>query len=551
MPPRDAARATWLALAVIALATAVAYAGSFAGQFVSDDVQAIAENPLLRSLDLANLRRIATSFDDANYIPLKVLSLAIDHRLWGLAPFGYHLTNLAMHVANAFLVYFLVRRLGESMGLATAAALLWALHPTQVESVAWISERKNVLSTLFFLSAFHAFLSFSARPRAGTYLLLTVLYVAALLSKVNTIVLPALMLAYEVVFRRRCRPRDVVATVPLLACGAFVAWVNLHDNPSHGATYHGGSLAVTLRTSATTIPRYLWNVVAPFDLLTYYPVPLRASWLDPAVAASVALVGMLVAVTVWCAARGHTAGFWLAWFGITLAPMLNLVPFPALMNDRYLYLPLLGALVPLAQLGRRMLAASGAERAAPVVVGAAAVGCGLLTAARVPVFHDPLALWADMGLRTSYITADQPYGPGPRTDEKRLLAQALARDPNRAALHNNVGGLAFEEGRLADALTALVRAQELDPNDPVIALNLGRTQLRLGRVDDAVRTLQRAVALEPPSFFARLNLARAYLLQNDLRRAREELTRAKALKSEPYFWQAVENALTRAEQRGS
>ncbi|MCC6766842.1 MAG: tetratricopeptide repeat protein [Deltaproteobacteria bacterium] len=552
MPDRYAARAHGLALVVIATATTLAYAGSFGGTWISDDVTAIFQNTTLRALTSENLRILVTSrTDGTNYIPLNFLSLALDYRLWGPDPRGFHLTNLLLHLANAAAVYWAVARLHGSRGLATAAALLWSLHPVQVESVAWISERKNLLSTLFFLLAFHMHLGLTDRPTSGRYLGLVTLYVAALLSKVNTIVLPALLLWYEIVIRRRLRAGDLARALPLLACGAVVAWANLHDNPSHGAAYHGGSLAVTMRTSVTTIPRYLWNVVAPFDLMAYYPVPLRASWLDPTVVTAVAVIGALMLVTCWCAARGYAEGFWLVWFGVTLSPMLNLVPFPALMNDRYLYLPLLGALVPLLRLGQRALASVGAARGAPFAVGAAAVVLALLTTARVAVFHDPLSLWADMGLRTPYITADQPYGPGPRTEEKRLLADALRSHPERAALHNNVGGLAFEENRLSDALASLTRAQELDPNDPAIALNLGRTQLRLGLTDDAIRTLERAVALEPPSFFARLNLARAYLSKGDLAAARAELTRAKTLKSDPYFWKGFEQALARAEQRGS
>jgi hypothetical protein len=392
---------------------------------------------------------------------------------------------LVFHVANAILIFFLLLRLQESRGIAAAASLLWLVHPVQVESVAWISERKNMLSTFFFLLALLEWLRFSERPSPWRYVLVLLFYLGALVSKVNTIVLPALFLVLEIVMHRRLRVRELALTVPMFGLGALIAWANLHGNPSHGVAYHGGSLEVTLRTSATTIPRYWWNVVAPFNLSTYYPVPLRGSWVDPGVVGAVAFIVALIALTSWLAARHRPEAFWLAWFGITLAPMLNLVPFPALMNDRYLYIPLLGALVPLLRLGDRLLARAGAERLGPLLVGAVAVGLGILTVLRVPAFRDPLSLWADMGLRTPYITSDQPYGPGPRTEEKRLLNEALARNPTRAALHNNLGGFAFEENRLADALPFLERAHQLDPNDPAIALNLGRTYLRLGRIDDA------------------------------------------------------------------
>jgi tetratricopeptide (TPR) repeat protein len=359
------------------------------------------------------------------------------------------------------------------------------------------------------------------------------------------------MVAYEIILRRRLRARDVAAVVPLLVCGAIAAWLNLHDNPSHGVAYHGGSLWVTLRTSATTVPAYLFNIIAPFQLATYYPVPLRASWLDPPVATAVATILLLATLTVEFARRGRPEAFWLVWFAATLAPMLNLVPFPALMNDRYLYLPLLGILVPLLRLIRRWLEGAGVDRAAPFLAGATVAVLAMLTVARIPVFHDELALWADFALRYSYISADRPYGAAPRREEKRLLNDALARHPTRAALANNLGAFAFEENRIGDAIPLLERARALDRNDYVIPLNLGRAYLFAGRIAEAVTTLREATVLEPPSFFAHLNLARALLKRGDVAGARAALTHAQAIKRDPFFWDAVERQVTRAEQQRS
>jgi hypothetical protein len=539
---------------VLTVATLLAYARSFAGGFVSDDVTAIAENPLVRSLSPSNLYRIITSFDDANYIPLKVFTLAVDYQLWGLDPAGYHLTNLLLHIANALLVYLLLLRLGETPGFAATVALLWALHPVQVESVAWISERKNVLSTFFFLLAFRVYLDLSDEPRPRRYMLLGLLFVAALLSKLNTIVLPALMLAYEIVLRRRLRGRDLAVALPLLGVGAVIAWVNLALSPVpvHGVRYHGGSLAVTLRTSATTIPRYLGLLVAPVGLSTYYPVPLRASWLDPTVLGALGVIAAFGVLTGFLALRRRPEAFWLLWFAITLSPMLNLVPFPALMADRYLYLPSLGVLVLLARAARALANRFRLAHALPLAAATAALTLGMLTAARVPVWHDKLSLWADWALRFSYITSDRPYaGAQPRLAERRLLENALVAHPERAALHNNLGAIDFEGGRLAAALPEFIRARTLDPADPAIALNLGRAYLLTGQLDDAIATLEAAAIQESPSFFVQLNLARAYLRKGDLPRARAALARAQTIRTEPHFWSAEARELARAESGGS
>ena len=537
-------------LALIAAATALAYAQSFHGAWISDDLDLIADNEALRSLTLKNLRTIATTFEAGiNYIPLVYLSFAFDFQLWGPNPAGFHFTNLVLHVVNAIVTYRLLLRMQESRAVAVAASLLWALHPVQVESVAWISERKNLLSTLFFLLAFDAYLRYSARPRLKVYAIVLVLYLAALLSKVNTIVLPALTLAYEVLLQKRLRARDVVASLPLFACGLALAWTNLHGNPSHGVAYHGGSFAVTLRTSSTVIPRYLWNLVAPFDLSTYYAVPLRASWSDPTVAAAVVVIGVLTASIFWLARADAPLAFWLLWFGVTLSPMLNLVPFPALMNDRYLYVPSLGIMVVLVRMAQAGMERLGGTRAQAPVLAAAAITLGVLTFLRVPVFHDPFSLWADFALQVPYISANAPYGGLVRTAEQQLLRDALARHPERAVLHNNLGAIAFEEGRLDDAIPLLARARALDPSDPAIALNLGRAYLVAGKLDEALTALQAAAALEPPSFFAHLNLATVYLRRGDLARARAALDLAKTIRTDPYLWRGVEKQIAQAEQR--
>ena len=528
-----AARSTRALHAVVIIVLASApYWGSLRGEFVSDDVQAIVGEPRVHSLAPANLRTIFTTRDEPNYIPLKVLSFAIDYQLFGPHPAGYHAENMALHAANALLVYMLLLGLGEGASLALAVSLLWAVHPVNVESVAWIAERKNVLSMFFFLLAVLAALRFSARPRAVTYAALVAVFTCALLSKVNTVVLPALMLAYEITERFRLRARDCLATVPLLAIGAVVAWANLHDNSVHGVAYHGGSIARTLQTSSTVLPRYLELVFFPWHSSFYHAVPLRGSWFEPAVLAGLLLVIGSAATTAWLVVHRRRGGFWIAWIWLTLAPMLNLVPFPALMADRYLYMPLVGVLVLLARgaqaIGERVPAVG---RAIPWAAGAAIAAASVLTLVRVPVFHDETSLWADWALRTPYISAG-PWSAGHPPAHTRLLQEALARDPNSAVLHNNIGAIAFDEGRMQDAVRELARARQLDPRDPAIALNLGRAYLRVGPPEAALRTLENAVRLEPPSYFAHMDLGRAYLQLGDIQDARAAFQRARSIRPE-------------------
>ena len=151
--PGRVSRSSLLQSALIIILIFVAYSGSFDGEFVSDDIRRVRDNPTIRSLEWSHIKEIFTTFDGANYMPLKVLSLAVDYQLWGPKPTGFHITNLLLHILCALVIYIILMRIGIRPPPAFLIALLWAVHPLQVESVAWISERKNVLSGLFFFAA--------------------------------------------------------------------------------------------------------------------------------------------------------------------------------------------------------------------------------------------------------------------------------------------------------------------------------------------------------------------------------------------------------------
>ncbi len=517
-------RALLLYPAAIATLTFLAYSGSFDGQFVSDDVRAIRNNPLIRSLEPANIAEIFRSFDASNYMPVKVLSQAIDYRLWGPEPFGFHLTNLLLHILCALLVYRLLLRLKMPSTAALLTALLWALHPLQVESVAFMDERKNVLSTLFFLWAFLKYLDFSESGRRASYLGLVALFVLALLSKMNTVVLPAVCLAYEAAHRFRLRKRDVLVCLPLLAIGAAVVWYNLAGNRFHGARWHGGSPIVTWLSSSVVVFRYLANTIAPTDLRVFYNVPLRGSPFDTPVALSLlGLIG-LVAATVWLLARKRSEAFWILWFGLTLAPMLNIVPFASLMQDRYMYLPLLGPLALLVGTLDRLTRASAARRTLATAAAAVIVACAGLTYQRVEIWSDPISLWRDSALRNWYIATDSGRWRPPDSGQKMAILREAAREtPASAVVQNNLGAMLFESGQLSEAIAHLERAEQLSPHEPILLLNLGRAYHRSGDLAKAEATLKRATARDPYSFFAHLNLARVYLAHRDAPAARAEL----------------------------
>ena len=529
----EGARKVLLGGIAIALVTVVAYGGSFHGQFVSDDGGSVVANDVIRGLDWQHLQAIFTRFDDANYIPIKVLSIAVDYRFWGLDPTGYHLTNLLIHVAGALVVYALLLRMGFAPAIAFLTALVWAVHPVQVESVAWISERKNVLSGLFFFAAFHVYLGFSESGRLGSYVGLLLLYVLALLSKMNTMVLPAICLAYELTYRFRLRRRDVLAAIPMLVLAGVVGWINLAGNPIHGQSWHGGSRVVTWLTSAVVFFRYFQLMLLPIDLTPFYQVQAHET-----ADAAVLLAGfgfvLITAVTVTLILRRRQEAFWILWFGICLAPMLNIiVPFRSLMQDRFLYLPLLGPIALIASVLDAALRAPRMRRVAAVAAAAVALGCARLSYRQVEVWASPLAQWKSMAVVFRHTPAD-PVSVDPDFDAKTdVLREEATRRPSSAAVRNNLGALYFSAGRMLEAEQAFAAAAEIAPEDPIILTNLGRAHAWRGDLEHARRELERAVAASPYSVLARLNLARVYLAQGDAPDARAQLEACARIVPEP------------------
>jgi hypothetical protein len=537
-----------LAVCVILLACVLAYWNSWKGQFVSDDVVQVARNQALRPLDWPHLQHLLVTFDGVDYMPITLTSYAADYAIWGPSPAGFHFTNLVFHGVAAVLVYVVLMQLGFPAGAALVAALLWATHPVQVESVAWISERKNVLSSAFFLCAFSLYCVFVDKPRIVTYFAVLALFTFSTLSKMNTVVLPAICVAYVGAFRFQLRRRDVLHTVPMLAIAVAVCWYNLAGNPIHGGDYHGGSARIRLLSSAVVVLRYLGNILVPSRLSAFYDVPLHASpWAPPVFFSLIAIVLAGLAVAV-CLFAKHRAGFWILWFFITLAPMLNIVPFANLMADRYLYLPLL-APVALAVSGVLAVRNDWNRAAGMALLVVMVLTCIVMSARRVPVWATPTTLWEDSVSHTYYLAAD-PLFVQPGFDAKVVwLRNRIAESPSSGVDYNNLGAIYYESDRLADAIAALEAARRLDGDRPNILMNLGRAYARVGREHEAVQCLRKAAEAAPHEFVAHLYLLRAYLASGDEISARHELAECARIRprdaQSPWFCRYERESLAR------
>ncbi len=333
-----------------------------------DDLHHVVQNPALRDLSWRGIRFLfLEDTRDLRYLPLTYLSLAIDMRLWGDNPFGFHLTNLLLHMANTLLVFELVRRLFEDRLAAAVAALLFSIHPVQVESVAWVISRRNVLFLFFFLLSVWTYLgvarSSAGVPSAapwrvrGALLASVVLYALACLSRVAAITLPAVLVLIDLVldparrpalgaFLRRSLPNKL-AYLPVLAACFALSWKP--DAPNPFARAYAFTPFEWAAIVGHNLFFYVTKVVVPTDLGWFYALPEPGALPAHFTAFTLGAVALAILV-VWAFFRGAKGiTFGLGWYLVTILPLAIVLFFfrdlPLLAADRYAYQSIIGLFV--------------------------------------------------------------------------------------------------------------------------------------------------------------------------------------------------------------
>src|SRR5581483_3265650 len=524
------------------------------------------------------------------------LTYAVDYFLWGLDPFGYHLTSLLLHCVNAVLFYFLALRLlvlsvGDEASsrlrlTACFAALLFALHPLRVESVAWITERRDVLSGLFFLATLLCYLKAAASDlRRGSWLAAAVIFYAlSLLSKATAMTLPVVLVVLDVYPLRRLgsgrwfapKMRRVwLEKIPFVTLAVIFAVLAFAAQRDAGAllTLDNYGFAKRLGQALFAPAFYLWKMIAPIDLSPIYAIPLhleKSDWIFFVLGVTVDVAVTAVLILYRRRWPGLLA-VWISYLAL-LAPVLGLAQAgPQFAADRYTYLSALGwAILTAGALRYIITQDQRLVRAAAAVVSAAAVlVLGALTWRQVQVWSDPLTLWrhavaaypraskaqnslanvlVQLGRQNEAIAhyrlaiqIDPNYkeghhnlgltlaGRGDVEDAKREYAEALRIDPRYKEAHNNLAAVLFYEGDLAGAIDHYRRAIAVDPAFKEAHNNLGVILMNQGNVAEAIAEYRAAIKIDPNYKEPHYNLANALLEQDKVDEAIAEYRAALAI----------------------
>lgn len=505
----------------IVVITLLAYIPAMRGGFVWNDDE---RGSLTRNIVLEEngLYRVWFTAQSVNYWPVVWTSYWIEHRLWGLDPTGYHVVNVLIHATCALLIWRILLRL--EIPAAWLAALLFAVHPANVESVAWITQRKNVLALLFFLVSLLWYLRFDDCRRWAWYWAAVAAFLLAMLSKGAAAPLPAVLLLCVWWRRGTIGRRDVLRSLPFFAVALLMSGVEIwfqHDRAIGEDVIRDDTFLLRLVGAGWAVWFYAYKALVPVRLCFIYPrwEIDASSW--PAYLPNLAL---LVALA-WSWRRrqgdGRAVLFALLYYVLTLAPVLGFVNIYfmrySLVADHYQYVSIIAIIALVAAAGRAVLMRLGHGRLSPARTVATAVVLllGLLTWRQCQAYHDAETLWRDtLDKNPAAWMAHSNLGNilCARCDLDEAIhhyRQALDAKPDNAEVYNNLGNALALQGRPDEASDCYRQALRLNPDYTEAYNNLGLIAAKRGELDQAIEYYRRALECSPVYAKAHVNLGHA------------------------------------------
>ena len=498
-----------LALLVIAGLTVAVYWPSLYNDFIDyDDTDYVTVNMMVRQgLTLKGLAWAFTAFHAGNWHPLTWLSHMLDVELFALNPLGHHAVNLLFHTLNSVLLCALLNRLTGFLGRSMCVALLFAVHPLHVESVAWIAERKDVLSTFFWLLTMWGYSWYARKTSLARYLAVVALFAAGLMCKQMLVTLPLVLLLMDYWPLRRLAgtgsadrsmlKRLLVEKIPLLLISAAASLVTLGAQSSAGAVAHvdGQSALICAGNAFISYAKYLRNMFWPVDLALFYPFDAAAVTAFKVVAAICLLVAISVAAFTQRTKRPYFIFGWL-WYLVTLLPVIGFLRIGGqALADRYTYVPLIGIFV---------IAVWGATE----ICGKWRYGTEAATGAMVIV----VAVLSMLSMRQIHYWRNS-YD---------LYSHALEVVDRNWMAHNNIGILLSQQNRNEEALFHFQQSVRINPSGGAGFRNLANCLQMAGRTSDAIEAYTEAVRIDPNDTESHFRLGYAYLLSGAAGRAYEE-----------------------------
>ena len=538
----------WISLAIL-LSIFAAYSSVVHFGFVAyDDTRYVVQNLHLRDgFTAQNFHWILFSYSPDNWFPLTRLSLILDYRLFGLNAAGYHAENVAIHAAAALLLFGFLRRATGVRWPCAFVALVFALHPLHVESVAWVSERKDVLCALFWFATFWAWLRYTEKPTAGRYLAALFWFCLGLMAKPMIVTLPVLLFLLDAWPLRRAASLKTMLEklpekIPFVALSAATMWITMQAQRQ--ALTSVGPPLLRAENALMSIAAYIGDTFWPARLWAVYAYPASLP-LWQAIVAALALAAICVITVRQLSIRPYLAAGWF-WFLVTLVPVIGVVQVGGQARaDRYMYVPMVGLSIMIAWgIADLVDHWSSVQPSIRPSLRRVAAGAGVAVCMAMAVltwfqtqywkstddlFQHAIQMDAGNYLAWDYLgRAVMEQGTFP-SEAMSCFRVAMKIRPDFAVTHNNLGVVLIQQNRVEEAIAEYREALRLKPDLVVALYNLGSALTRFGQPSEARNEYQILLSLDPTNLGAEISLGTLLANGGDLAEGVSHLENAVAL----------------------
>ena len=530
---------TWWVILLIIITFSVYFPG-LDNEFVNwDDNVYVTNNPLIHSLSSENIKKIFSGSFEGHYHPITLLSFSVDYHFFGNKAWFYHLINILLHLLNTILVFILIRQLFNKAEIAVITALLFGIHPMHVESVVWITARKDVLFAMFFLLSLSSYLLYLKNSKIQFYLLSLLLFLLSVLSKSQAVSLSICLFAIDYLFGRKLlNKKAIIEKIPFLTVSIFFGIVTIIAQKNTG--YSGESsfiipLYQRIAYACYGFCMYIYKLIIPINLSAYYPYPLNADSTFPFYIYFLIIPAAFISgILFYHLKRNKSISFGILFFIINIILMLKLFPVANfIIADRYVYIPSTGFFIIIGILFSNINnPGSKWRRVAVSIMIIYSFFLGSLTFSRTDIWQNSFTLLDDILTKhPKIVTALNSRGDA-RAESGNL--QAALSDFNRAIECNPLNSRSYRnralvkyrlknyKGSITDYNTSL----EINPDDAITYFNRGLSKEGLNDIQGALADYDKAIQLNPSFAKAYANRARIYNISGLFAKAVSDLSTA-------------------------
>jgi len=521
----------YLVALIIIVLCVFSYSSSLNNSFTNwDDEQMLVNNQSVKSLSPANIFDIFTNFHHSHYHPLVNISYAAEYHFFGLKPFVYHLTNLIFHILNSILVYLILFRLFKNNFVSILVSVLFAVHPLHVESVAWITERKDMLYSFFFLMAFLFYLKNKQSKSKRFDIYIYIFFILSCFSKASAVTFPVILVLTDYFNNKKITFNDIKEKVPLFLIAVIFGIINImaqYQQPLSGVAIETPQFGILEKALIVFYNYcfYVYKTLIPINLSAFYPYPNLATVSLPIIFWIAPVITGLIVYAVYYTRRINTVFmFGLLFYSVTILPVLQIVPVGrAITADRFAYIPIIGLLLIFSfviyLLYNKFIKNAIHKKALIAVLAICILSLAYLSRLQSMIWENSMTLYTDMvnkfpenpigyNNRGTLHLNDKNFG-----EAENDFLNAIKYDSKYAAAYNNMGLLLNGRTQYDKAIEYFTKATELNNSYAEAYFNKGFAYFNKNEIDKAIEYYNKAISIDPGFAVAYNNLGKAYGMQ--------------------------------------